>query len=67
MHLFFRVLVAGVAINLCEFLVCYSICSLLYRNNANTVTTQACAEVCVMVGLSSEVCLLPTTNEICDF
>jgi len=24
-------------------------------------------EVCVTVGLSSEVCLLPTTNEICDF
>ena len=24
-------------------------------------------EVCVTVGLSSEVCLLPTSNKICDF
>ena len=57
---------AGVAINLCErsLLFCFPFC-LLHKTNKKVMTRDR--DICVTVGLSSEVYLLPTTNEICDF
>ena len=40
---------------------------ILLINNTKTDIVNQDREVCVTVGLSSEVYLLPTTNKICDF
>ena len=57
---------AGVAINLC--LSCFSVlifvCLVVHTKHRKTTRDR---DICVTVGLSSEVCLLPNRNKVCDF
>ena len=57
---------AGVAINLCQSFSYMLVSDVFFKHHLQHRRKND-REVCVTVGLSSEVCLVPTSKKICDF